>query len=976
MKKLFAICIIGFLSISVSIAQDVYSVPISGIRCSDPFILPEKSDNTYYMYSTGGGGRVMSRASKDLVNWTEPFEVMKFPDEHWAGNRAASWATEVHKYNGKYYLFTTSHTREIMETIPGRGDIPHRATQIYVSDSPRGPFRDFTDNKPHTPWNWAALDGTLWIEDGIPYMVFCHEWLQTVDGTMEAVRLPLDLGVPREAPFTLFTASEAVWSGEMLELGEKTNGEDIGGNVTDGPWLFRTGTGRLGMLWSTWSKERYAIGVAYSQSGSIKGPWIQEDRPIFNDNGGHGMLFRTFGGKLKLCMHWVDQRDEYPGRRPVFMDVDDSRDRIVLLPEKKPEVFHFDKTKVMAGRKISLKKFDEKFPSDWSPYNFLVLEMTSSTAQRVYLGLTTDEGYNELRLIFYAPKGWIRTAIPLTYFRDLPTGAHDLAATYNHKRPLTYINIDHGTRHDLKGVDSIGFRMHMPVRDEKIEVAKAYLTVGDPGDKYLSTVPAVDEFGQWALGEFEGKVHSEGELKAAWATEDAAIAAIKNTRLSKYGGDLSRKTAAKGFFYVKMIGGKWWFVDPEGYLFLSISSNGMSPGGGGLVRNPIKGIYTDKAPEGFIAPDPAQTGRGFGGRRPEPRRDFRGREIPDTYIWLTAWNQYRRFGTVNVQAKANQLLVDRMSLWGMNTIGNWSGRDLINLNQKPFMISLSGVGIQNGILGMPDVYTDDFIRTIEEGVKRSVEPFVDNKMLIGYFIGNEPTWSNKELRLCELIDQAEEERPIRKAMKAYLAKHGDTPANRKAFVYVTYEVFLATVRDALKKHDPNHLNLGIRYGSGVPSDEVLKLSKKYFDVYSFNNYGVEPNFRNMDIIYKATGMPMIIGEFHFGTTDRGLGESLVRVISQKDRGIAYRNYSEKAFSHKALIGVSWFTWYDQPFFGRGDGENYNIGIIDATDRPYEWMVKAIQEVSENCYDVHAGKRQPFFQMLERVGGQFPDIWEE
>jgi len=158
MKKLFAICIIGLCSISSSFAQDVYSVPISSIRCSDPFILPEKSDNTYYMYSTGGGGRIMSRASKDLVNWTEPFEVMKFSDEHWAGAKAASWATEVHQYNGKYYLFTTSHTREIMETLPGRGDIPHRATQIYVSDSPRGPFRDFTGNKPHTPWNWAALD--------------------------------------------------------------------------------------------------------------------------------------------------------------------------------------------------------------------------------------------------------------------------------------------------------------------------------------------------------------------------------------------------------------------------------------------------------------------------------------------------------------------------------------------------------------------------------------------------------------------------------------------------------------------------------------------------------------------------------------------------------------------------------------------------------------------------------------------------
>jgi hypothetical protein len=76
-------------------------------------------------------------------------------------------------------------------------------------------------------------------------------------------------------------------------------------------------------------------------------------------------------------------------------------------------------------------------------------------------------------------------------------------------------------------------------------VAKAYLTVGDPGDKYLSTTPAVDEFGQWALGEFEGKIHSEAELKADWAAEEAAIAAMKNTRLSKYGGDLSRKTEAK-----------------------------------------------------------------------------------------------------------------------------------------------------------------------------------------------------------------------------------------------------------------------------------------------------------------------------------------------------------------------------------------------------------------------------------------------
>ena len=941
MRHIFLAALAALCLLPASFAQEVYNIPITSIRCSDPFILPDASDHTYYMYSTGGGGRVMGRASKDLLNWTEPFVVMEFPESHWAGNRAASWAAEVHKYRGKYYLFTTSHTRETMVSLPGRGDIPHRATQIYVADSPRGPFRDFTGNKPHTPWDWAALDGTLWIEDGVPYMVFCHEWLQTVDGTMELVRLSDDLGVPTEAPVTLFKASDAPWSGEMLELGEKTNGMDIGGQVTDGPWVFRTQTGRLGMLWSSWGKERYAIGVAYSQSGSVKGPWIQEDKPLFEDNGGHGMLFRTFDGKLKLCMHWTDQRDERPGRRPVIRDVDDSGDRLTLVPEKQPTVFKLSKDKTMPGHKVALRDIRADFPRDWTGYEYLVLDMSASSGQRVYLGVNTDEGYNELRFIFYAPGGRIRTAIPLTYFRDLPAGAHDMAATYNQKRPLSYINIEHGTRHPLKGVDSLGVRMNLPVKDEQVVIYDAFLTVGDPGDKYLDARPAVDTFGQWALGEFEGKVHSEAQLRADWAREQSDIANYRNTRYSQYGGDLSRRTKATGFFYVKKVRGRWWFVDPEGCLFLSISSNGISPmmgGGGGFGRGaaPLKGLY-----EGGEVP-----------RLPE------------------------RFSGAEARTRAAELTVGRMDLWGMNTIGNWSGRDVIALGRKPFMTMLGGLGIQDGILGMPDVYADGFAERIDEAVARSTAPYLDNRMLIGYFVGNEPTWSNAEMRLCELILQAAPDKPLRVALEAHLRQHGDTRDSRRAFIYKTYETFLSTVQAALKRHDPNHLNLGIRYGSEVPAPEVLALSKKYFDVYSFNRYGVEPGLEEMDRIYKAIGKPMIIGEFHFGTTDRGLGESLVRTISQKERGVVYRHYCETAFSHKALIGTSWFTWTDQPFFGRGDGENYNIGLIDVTDRPYPDMVKAIQAVSDNCYRVHEGKQAPYARTPERPGGSFPDFWEE
>mgnify|MGYP002625140865 CR=1 FL=1 len=561
----------------------------------------------------------------------------------------------------------------------------------------------------------------------------------------------------------------------------------------------------------------------------------------------------------------------------------------------------FDPEKRMSGKKIALTTFDKDFPSDWSGYNYLVMTLRTSTSQYMYLGMNTDSGYAEASVTFYASDGWIRTAIPLDYFRSRPAASHDLAATFNKKRPFAHIGL-HGTQHELTGVDSIGIRMNMPVADSRIDIADVSLAVEDPGDKYFGSKPIVDEFGQWNLGEFEGKVHSEEELRAQWDIE---------------------------------------------------------PGGGGTVVNPLPGMYVEKAPEGFTPPLLA----GTLGRVVRVQPSVEGSE--DHIVWLTDWNLYRRHGGEETARKANQLNIDRMKAWGMNTIGNWSSRDVIALGKKPFMISLSGLGINTGILGMPDVYAEGFSQNIDEGVRRSVEPYVGNKMLIGYFVGNEPTWSNIELRLCELIMEADDSRPLKQALQTWLQKNGDSDKSRIAFVYHTYEIFLSAVSDALHKYDPNHLNLGIRYGSGVPSDEVLKLSKKYFDVYSFNNYGLEPSLTNMDKIYKATGMPMIIGEYHFGTTDRGLGESLVRVPSQKERGVAYKNYTEKAFSHPALIGTSWFTWYDQPLFGRGDGENYNIGLLDATDRPYEWMVKAIREVSEDCYDVHAGRKAPFSQRIER-----------
>ncbi|MBP5398262.1 MAG: family 43 glycosylhydrolase, partial [Bacteroidales bacterium] len=175
---------------------------------------------------------------------------------------------------------------------------------------------------------WDCIDGTLYEEDGHIYMIFVHEWTQIIDGSMDYIELSKDLThTISEWPVTIFRASEAPSCGEMNGLGEATFGLKMPGWVTDGPQMFRTQTGKLGMLWSTWGKERYLQEVCYSESGTIAGPWVQEPEPFLANNSGHGMLFRTFEGELRYVVHHVE--GDGP-RKPQYWTVDDSGDKLKL----------------------------------------------------------------------------------------------------------------------------------------------------------------------------------------------------------------------------------------------------------------------------------------------------------------------------------------------------------------------------------------------------------------------------------------------------------------------------------------------------------------------------------------------------------------------------------------------------------------------------------------------------------------------
>ena len=165
-----------------------------------------------------------------------------------------------------------------------------RGTGVLVCDTPDGTFTPWSDGMV-TPVDWSSLDGTFYVEGGRPYMVFCHEWVQTGNGEIWAVELSRDLSHSVGDPFMLFKASD---NPNVSEL----DGRE-GCYVTDGPFLYHDGE-KLRMIWSSFYLGRYL--VLEAETDSIHGKWIHGGSR-FDFDGGHAMLFTSLEGKRTVSLH-------------------------------------------------------------------------------------------------------------------------------------------------------------------------------------------------------------------------------------------------------------------------------------------------------------------------------------------------------------------------------------------------------------------------------------------------------------------------------------------------------------------------------------------------------------------------------------------------------------------------------------------------------------------------------------------------
>jgi hypothetical protein len=183
-------------------------------------------------------------------------------------------------------------------------------------------------------------------------------------------------------------------------------------------------------------------------------------------------------------------------------------------------------------------------------------------------------------------------------------------------------------------------------------------------------------------------------------------------------------------------------------------------------------------------------------------------------------------------------------------------------------------------------------------------------------------------------------------------------ADTREFTRQAVERYVRLPAEACRRADPNHLNLGLRW-AWIHSDYQLA-GHQYLDAFSINAYELCPNEQAIADLVRKTGKPVMIGEFHIGSLDRGLPSGGIRnTRTLRESADAYRYYVEQAAAIPGLIGAHYFQWVDQHILGRFDGENMQIGMQDITGRIYPELADATRLSNGSIYAVAARLRVPF-----------------
>ena len=416
------------------------------------------------------------------------------------------------------------------------------------------------------------------------------------------------------------------------------------------------------------------------------------------------------------------------------------------------------------------------------------------------------------------------------------------------------------------------------------------------------------------------------------------------------------------FFKVEQKNGRWRFIDPDGNPFFS----------SGICDLKAKGNY---APDLGYSPY--------------------YRNIIDLYCDEETW--------------AN-VTYDRIVSWGFNTIGAWSDSYIKNTG-LPYAVHLSLSRCNRTVPIIEDYFSEEWIEKVEEICRNVVSSYSNDSNILGYFLANELRWGPEFADLedvfaeyCKMpwnssgkifLVQFLNERyngdicNFNRAWRTYFGSFdeiynvsslGIFPKTIKAkkdradFTYLVAEQFFKVGHDAVRRYDKNHLILGACFLAYGTPKEVVKACLNYTDVITINHYPVRwsialtttpilkkmfnfvSTFDMLQEYYDVSDKPIMITEIHFRAWDSGLPNTKLSPflhpvsLTQNMRANRFYRFMSRFIEKPYSIGYHWYSYMDQPWTGRADGENSNIGIVNILDEPYEPLVNKMTAINRLAQD--------------------------
>ena len=341
-----------------------------------------------------------------------------------------------------------------------------------------------------------------------------------------------------------------------------------------------------------------------------------------------------------------------------------------------------------------------------------------------------------------------------------------------------------------------------------------------------------------------------------------------------------------------------------------------------------------------------------------------------------AWQHY---ADSNRWAEAT---LKRLKSWGFTTISGWSDFQALMQNRQAD-VAFTPVLHIGATAGAPwwDMWDPKIVGRMEQVARDQILPLRDDPRLLGYYSDNEIGWWNAILfrmtleqaptsgqrrRLLELLRQTygkewselltdfdpapgvENWEGLEQHGILFLRPGGNGIRVVRRFLVVLAERYYSLVHEIIRKHDPRALILGDRHPS-MFYPEVARASAPYLDAVSSNlnpswNDGTTARFY-LETLHALTGKPILISEFYMAANENRSGNrnnhgTYPVVATQRERAAGFRNTVNVLLKAPYVIGADWFQYYDEPTHGRYDGENFNFGLVDIHDRPYEPITAA------------------------------------